>query len=97
MAKGVKTGGRSKGTPNKSTQARKEIIEKAAVEAGITPLEVMLQTMRKAWEENDYKVATAVAAQAAPYVHPKLAQIDSTVEGSFTVEIVKFETDTDSE
>lgn len=97
MAKRAKTGGRKAGTPNKATQARKALIEKAALESGITPLEVMLQTMVERWEANDKAGACAIAKDAAPYVHPKLAQVDGSVSGEFVVEIVRFSADEDSE
>jgi hypothetical protein len=44
MAKGRKSGGRTKGTPNKATQKRIEAAV-AALDGKITPLEVMLQNM----------------------------------------------------
>ena len=46
MAKGKKTGGRTKGVPNRATAARQEQI---AAE-GATPLDVMLENMRFAHE-----------------------------------------------
>lgn len=75
MAKGKKTGGRTKGAVNKLTA---EAVAKAA-ELGITPLDVMLQTMKAAWEADprDSKMAMDAAQAAAPYVHPKLAPVDS--------------------
>ena len=43
MAKGRKTGGRKKGTPNKITAAREANI----AASGLTPLDFMLGVMRK--------------------------------------------------
>ena len=89
MAKGIKTGGRQKGTPNKTTL---EHLSRAneSVRVGITPLEVILRTMRALWAEAEAvdsegkptfdmgkaKDATAVASVAAPYVHPRLNSIE---------------------
>jgi len=79
-----KTGGRQKGTPNKRTQ---QILDQAAAE-GITPLEVQLRTMRMLWEKAHEgsvpdlelaKQACAVAAQCAPYCHPRLAAVEARV------------------
>jgi len=70
MAKGQKTGGRAKGTPNKITASKAD--EVAA--SGITPLDYMLEVLRDVGEENDRR--QWAAQTAAPYVHPKLATID---------------------
>src|SRR5690349_20682424 len=80
MAKGAKTGGRKKGTPNKATASR----EAAIAQSGLTPLDFMLNIMRGeapanadaaqkiAWEAMRFEAAKA----AAPYVHPKLSSIE---------------------
>ena len=71
MAKGRKTGGGSrKGRPNLATA------EKAAAIAasGLTPLDYMLRVLRD--ENNEPAVRLDAAKAAAPYVHPKLAQIE---------------------
>lgn len=70
MAKGMKTGGRKKGTPNKLTMARKAKIEAA----GITPLDYLLGLLRD--EDQPQEVRFSAAKEAAPYVHPKLASIE---------------------
>ena len=70
MAKGLKTGGRQKGTPNKATAARQAEI----AASGLTPLDFMLEVMRD--EENDLAIRLDAAVKAAPYIHPKLAAID---------------------
>jgi hypothetical protein len=66
--KGVKQGGRAKGTPNKKNQ---EIVEKA-LSVGITPLEVMLMAMKDALDKGELKEASNFAKDAAPYCHAKL-------------------------
>jgi hypothetical protein len=38
---------------------------------GMSPLDVMLQTMRSKWQRGDHEGAVTLARQAAPYVHPK--------------------------
>ncbi len=75
MAKGQKTGGRKKGTPNRATAAK----EAAIAASGMTPLDYMLAVMRDS--RADYEVRLDAAKGAAPYVHPKLAQVDATIRG----------------
>ena len=74
MATGQKTGGRQKGTPNKSSAEK--LAEIAAT--GETPLDYMLRVMRDPTVEHERRDRNA--AQAAPYVHPKLAQIDANAQ-----------------
>lgn len=64
--------GRKPGTANVKTR---EIANKA-LEQGITPLEVMLNAMRDAYNKAEYKDAAAYAKDAAPYVHPRLAAVE---------------------
>ncbi len=68
--------GRPKGRRNRRTEA-----QIAAIEAGgITPLAYLLAVMR---DESQDPVARLDAAKAAaPYVHSKLAAIDTTVRGA---------------
>lgn len=70
MALGIKTGGRKKGVRNKAT------VEQAAsiAASGLTPLEYMLQVLRNA--DAPLETRLDAAGKAAPYVHPKLAQIE---------------------
>jgi hypothetical protein len=73
--KGVKTGGRKKGVQNKASAAKV-----AAVEAsGLTPLDYMLQTLRDELKPAEIRMDAAKAA--APYVHPKLANVEHTGKG----------------
>jgi hypothetical protein len=80
--------GRKKGSLNLKTRV---IAERAAAE-GVTPLEVMLRTMRSAWARassngeavTNFKealIAAAMAEKAAPYVHPRLAAQKHEVKG----------------
>jgi hypothetical protein len=64
--------GRKKGSTTKRTR---EIAEKAFSE-GITPLEVMLQAMRRHAEADNWDDAAEIAKNAAPYMHPKLAAVE---------------------
>jgi hypothetical protein len=75
MAKGEKTGGRKRGTPNKATSAAAKKAEKIAA-SGETPLEYLLSVMRD--EKEDRPVRMDAAKAAAPYIHPKLANIEHT-------------------
>jgi hypothetical protein len=73
MAKGKKTGGRKKGTPNHITVERKAKLSEAQM-AGLTPLDYMLGILRDEDAKPDARMAAAV--HAAPYIHPKLATIE---------------------
>jgi len=67
-----KSGGRKPGSPNKTTIAVKQAIE-LAKEGGKLPLTYFLEIMRdpkKPVERRDW-----AAAQAAPYIHPRLQAI----------------------
>jgi hypothetical protein len=72
MALGKKTGGRRPGTPNKATAKR----EREVAKLGQTPLEYMLKVMRNTKAAGERRDRMAVAA--APYVHPKLANMQHT-------------------
>src|SRR4051812_9218800 len=77
MATRRKTGGRTKGTPNRSTVIRKQLAERGMqtlLEDGVLPLEVMLRRMRGDDSITDNQFAAAIAA--APYVHPKLSAVE---------------------
>jgi hypothetical protein len=71
MARGQKTGGRVKGTPNKATAAK----EAEIAASGLTPLDFMLEVLRDTDRAFDARMDAAKAA--APYVHPKRAPVDS--------------------
>jgi hypothetical protein len=83
MARGHKTGGRQKGTPNKATVrlAAKlaEAAERATADlspseiASMLPLDVMQYAMRLELQGGQWRSAASIAEKAAPYVHPKMA------------------------
>src|SRR5215207_11485599 len=64
--------GRKPGIANKKTR---DIAERAASE-GITPLEVMIEAMRDHYNNRRLDQAAAVAKDAAPYMHPRLATVN---------------------
>ena len=81
MAKGRKTGGRSKGTLNKRTRMFAEILD----HADFCPAQAVIKIYRKAW--NDYiatknteslKIALQAAVGLAPYKFPKLSAMKVT-------------------
>lgn len=78
MASGRKTGGRTKGTPNKiKVETRVEKVQKAADAARQTPLEFMLNAMDD--ENKDFAVRADMAKAAAPYIHARRVQTESDV------------------
>ena len=71
------------GRPPGSKNQRSADIARQAADAGITPIEVMLNAMRDLWDEGTAEAkreAARIAKDAAPYVHPRLSNIDQTVE-----------------
>lgn len=76
---GEHRGGRKTGTLNKRTVVMNQLREEALT-AGITPLEVMLKTMRGFWKVGKKMEAADIAKDAAPYLHPRLAARDVAVQ-----------------
>ena len=72
MARGYKTGGRKRGTPNKATATLRALAADLFAE-GISPLEFLTSVYRNA--ENDLALRVDAAAKAAQYVHPRLAAV----------------------
>lgn len=95
-AKRPKTGGRKKGSLNKKTveqrQRTEEIVARVFKE-GMTPLDILLEAMKEAYQQGGALMAAPWAKDAAPYVHPKLANIDANVQGDFIVEVRRFAPD----
>jgi hypothetical protein len=72
--------GRPKGTKNPLTKQKEALQQEViarAIRNDVTPLEVMLNIMRD--PETDASMRFEAAKAAAPYVHPRLSQVDSTV------------------
>lgn len=80
VPKRPKHGGRKKGSRNKATAAREAEIAKS----GLTPLQYMLKVMRD--QKAPRELRLEAASKAAPYVHPKLAQIAHTGDAEHPVE-----------
>lgn len=48
-------------------------------DGGVTPLEVLVTCMRRAYDEQDFDQAVTLANLAAPYMHPKLSAVQAHV------------------
>lgn len=59
-----------------ATQKTREVADKASVD-GLTPLEYMLQVMRDKGADEAKRLDAAKSA--APYMHPRLSTVDTTV------------------
>jgi len=75
----AKTGGRQKGVRNRAAQQR----EAEIAASGLAPLDYMLKIMRD--EQLDLPTRLDAAKAVAPYVHPRLAVIDSTIRAEVSV------------
>ena len=83
MARGHKTGGRQKGTPNKATVRLAAKLAEAAGRAttglsppeiaSMMPVDVMLFAMRIELECGQLRSAASIAEKAAPYLHARMA------------------------
>lgn len=75
MARGGKRqgSGRKKGA---ATIRTRKIVD-GLHEGGVTPLEFMLEVLRDT--EKPFEERFKAAIQAAPYVHPRLSQVDGTM------------------
>lgn len=82
MAAGKKTGGRTKGTPNKLTvQLQAEIAA-----SGETPKDYMLRVMRD--PTVDHARRDAMAKAVAPFCHPHLQAVQHTGKDGGPIELV---------
>ena len=72
MAKGNKTGGRTKGTPNKATQYTIDRLE----ELDFDPLDAMVRIAKQAEKEGELSVAAQLCKEMASYIYPKRKAID---------------------
>ena len=70
-----KTGGRKKGSLNKSTLERKEFL----ASGGVSPLDYMLSVLRD--EDAPADKRFLAAKECAPYCHPRLASTEHKGEG----------------
>ena len=76
MATGAKTGGRSKGTPNRRTQ---DVIEKLE-SLDCDPIEGMARIAQQAEADGDKNLAATMYKELAPYVAPKRKAIEQTIK-----------------
>lgn len=90
--------GRPKGARTSKTR---EFAEKALA-AGISPLEIMAETMRALWKQavdpkgevidvKAAKEACEIAQIAAPYMHPRLAAVEQFVDANVKQSVVSGE------
>ncbi len=74
MAKGVKTGGRQKGTPNKALSKAAKTLE----EIGCNPILEMVKIAEECMQLQDYQTAGGMYKELAQYVSPKLKAVEVT-------------------
>lgn len=73
--------GNPNGRKKSAIKAATEALVQKALDEGTTPLQVMLEAMRQAYQEGGAQAAVPFAKEAAPYVHPKLSNIDAKLDG----------------
>lgn len=71
--------------PGGSNAKTRELAMRVAAE-GITPIEVMVNTMRELWLSGDKVAASAIAKDAAPYMHPRLQSTEARVTSDVTIQ-----------
>lgn len=69
MARGGKRPGA--GRPKGATNKRSRSSAAKVLASDLTPLDILLKTARRLYEDQDFVNAAAVARAAAPYVHSK--------------------------
>ncbi len=77
--------GRPRGSATKKTRA----VADAAAAAGVTPLEVMLDAMRRLHKARKYTAAASVARDCAPYVHPRLSAVTHRGDAQAPIRLVE--------
>lgn len=84
--------GRPKGRQNDATIERKKLVEAVLTAEGKTPIEVMREAMLYYDGLGKRDDAVRVAQALAPYIHPRLSNIDANaqVDGGLTIELVNF-------
>ena len=68
----MKTGGRSKGTPNKKTQ----LVQQQMEDLGFDPIESMIEICNQAMTDKNYALAGQIAKELAQYVYPKRKAVE---------------------
>ena len=74
MARGGARPGAGRKLGSATIKSRK--IADRAARKGLMPLEVMLKAMGEHYKKQEWDAASAIAKDAAPYMHPKLASIE---------------------
>jgi hypothetical protein len=72
--------------PGSLTAKTRAIAEKCA-EQGATPLEVMVEAYLKLKEEGNIVEAAKIAKDAAPYMHPRLSNIELSGDADSPVQL----------
>ena len=75
--------GRKAGSATRRTRAK---AEQLAADGGITPLDYMLDVLRDV--ERGHEERMDAAKSAAPYIHARLAAVDTKVTGDMTFTVV---------
>jgi hypothetical protein len=70
----MKTGGRTKGTPNKKTQ----LVQQQMEGLGFDPIESMIEICNQAMTDKNYALAGQMAKELAQYVYPKRKAVEHT-------------------
>lgn len=81
--------GRKRGSKTIRTTA---VADKVAA-SGITPLEVMIQAMREAFDAGGAIAAFQYAKEAAPFMHPRLQSVNANVKHSLLEDATDAELD----
>jgi len=94
-APGERRGGRQKGAKNKATidreaklaEARDRFLSGVTPEiiAAMSPLDVMLHAMQIEAQTGEWRMAAAMAKEAAPYLHAKKSPEDADRSSNLTV------------
>lgn len=83
-----KGAGRPKGSKNKRTLAR-EALGLEVLKGGTTAYEYLYNLFRKYVKNGNEKEAREIAQELVPYEKPRLAAVDSKIEGSLQYEAQK--------
>jgi hypothetical protein len=78
VPKGHRYGGRKKGTPNKATVEKQQIIKQLCPD-GDDPLTFWMQLLKD--KSTPLEIRMMAARDVAPYRHPKLASIEARTGG----------------
>ncbi len=88
---GVRAGAGRKPGPQgerQKTKDRRRVMQEAA-SGGMSPLDILLDVARRYYKAKEYDKAAAVAAEAAPYLHPKLSNISHAGRVGIELELVE--------